>query len=71
LSATTEWLSRKEAAIYLKRLGCPIAPKTLENLASNNNAGCGPPFTRIGWKCVRYLRTDLDAWASRRMVRVA
>lgn len=65
-----DWLSRKEASIYLTRLGCAIAPQTLAKLASNNNRGKGPSFTRNGWKMVQYARADLDAWAAQRMVRV-
>lgn len=65
-----EWLSRKEAAIYLTQIGCRIAHKTLENLSANNNAGKGPAFTRNGWKMVQYRREDLDIWAAARMVRV-
>jgi len=64
------WLSRKAAAVYLTRLGCPISTRTLEKMASNDNAGHGPPFVRAGWKAVRYLQSDLDAWAKARMVRV-
>lgn len=65
-----DWLSRKEAATYLNRLGCKIAVHTLENMASNNNAGKGPPFTRHGWTSVQYHRDDLDSWASARSTRV-
>jgi len=67
-SATT-WLSRKEAARFLAQIGCPISPKTLENLALNNNAGKGPPFTRVR-KYVRYDAADLRAWAEKSAVRV-
>ena len=62
--------SRKEAARYLTALGYRITPKTLQNLASKNNHGNGPPFTRCGWKAVSYERSDLDAWARARMVKV-
>ena len=65
-----EKFSRKEAARYLTALGYRISPKTLQNLASNNNRGDGPPFTRCGWKAVSYERTDLDAWAQARMVKI-
>lgn len=68
--AESEWLSRKEAAIYLTKRGCPISAGTLRNLASNNNAGKGPPFSRVRWKFVRYSRVDLDEWAKRETVRV-
>jgi hypothetical protein len=64
-------LSRKEAAKYLTQLGYPITPKTLANLASNNNQGCGPPFLRRGWKAVFYERAELLAWAKSRYTKVA
>ena len=64
------WLSRKAAAIYLTKIGCPITHRTLEKVASSNNSGKGPPYTRAGWKAVRYLQSDLDTWAKRRMVRI-
>lgn len=65
-----DWLSRKEAAIYLATLGCPMSAKALAKRASNNNAGKGPSFTRFSWKCVKYLRRDLDLWAAREIIRV-
>lgn len=68
--AESEWLSRKEAARYLAGIGCPISVRMLEVRAANGNRGKGPPFTRIGWKTVRYSRADLDEWAARETVRV-
>jgi hypothetical protein len=65
-----EWLSRKEAARYLESIGCPLSVRAMELRASNGNAGRGPPFTRIGWRRVRYLRSDLEAWAASRVVRI-
>ena len=65
-----DWLSRKEAAIYLTSIGCRIAPKTLQNLSANNNQAKGPAFVRNGWRMVQYRREDLEAWARARMVRV-
>lgn len=65
-----EWLSRKEAARYLESIGCPVSARSLETRAANNNEGRGPPFTRVGWKTVRYRKADLDAWAKREAVRV-
>lgn len=64
------WLTRRAAATYLTRIGCPVGHRTLEKMANNNNAGKGPPYTRLGWKTVRYLQSDLDSWAKKRMVRV-
>ena len=58
------WLSRKEAASYLTSIGCPIAPATLANLASDGNKRGGPAFTRTRDRMVRYLQADLDAWVA-------
>ena len=65
-----EFYSRKEAALYLTSIGHSISDGRLRNLASNNNAGGGPPFDRISWGSVRYARADLDAWAKARTTRV-
>lgn len=64
------WLTRKEAAHYLAKKGFSITPKTLASLASNNNKGKGPSFTRFGWKTVKYLKQDLDSWSEARKARV-
>ena len=66
-----EWLSRKEAALYLDKIGCPMTARNLEKKAANSNAGKGPPFSRVGWKAVRYKRVDLDAWAIAQTVYIA
>jgi hypothetical protein len=67
----TEWLTRKQASLYLTDLGYNISPKSLSNLASNNNAKGGPSFTRIGWRAVRYRREDVRKWFEARVERVA
>lgn len=69
--APMDWLTRKQAALYLSSLGCKISVQSLANKASNNNAGGGPSFTRHGWNLVFYQRKDLDVWAQSRIVRVA
>lgn len=63
-------MSRKEAAGYLTRKGCRISDRTLAKMASNENAGGGPPFTRHGWRTVSYARADLDSWREKRAERV-
>jgi hypothetical protein len=63
------WLTRKAASLYLRKLGVPVAAQTLAIMAIHNNSGGGPPFTRSGWKTVRYLTTDLDVWAKQRIRR--
>lgn len=47
-------LSPKEAALYLK-----VSEKTLEGWRS---AEVGPTFFRLGNRCVRYFKGDIDAW---------
>ena len=68
--AESDWLSPKEAARYMANLGCALSHRTLGNLRSNNNAGKGPPFFRSGWRTIRYLKADLDAWVKKHAVRV-
>lgn len=65
-----EWLTREQAAEYLTSIGCPIKERTLGKLAEEDNSGGGPPFTRSGWRTVRYERIDLDAWAKKKKKKV-
>lgn len=65
-----DWLKRQEAAAFLASIGCPVTPRTLANLAMDNNKGGGPPFTRTGWRTVYYNRDDLRVWAAQRAKRV-
>ena len=65
-----DWLSRKEAAFYLAKIGCPISVRALELRGMKNNSGNGPSFIRIGQRTVRYRRGDLDAWAYRQTVMI-
>ena len=64
------WLNRKQASEYLGRVGCPVAPQTLANMAANGNSGGGPPYTKIARKIVRYHRDDLREWANQNARRV-
>lgn len=68
--AAPQWYTRKEAAAFLCSIGCPISPKTLSNLASNDNRLGGPSFTRVRWNVVRYTPIDLRHWAERQARRV-
>ena len=68
--AENDWLTRKQAALYLRQLGCPLSPQTLANMAKHENSGQGPPFTRIGVQIVRYNKDDLAAWAARKTTRI-
>jgi len=64
------WLTRKEAALYLTSIGCPVAYHTLANMARGDNAFGGPAFHRVGWHTVRYKREDLEKWADKKCVRI-
>ena len=57
-----DWLNRKDAARFLSAIGYPTTPRVLEKLASNNNAGHGPPFTQFRWSRVAYQVKDLIEW---------
>jgi hypothetical protein len=75
-SKRREWLpgdelTRRQASTYLGKIGYPMTVRALEKRASNDNAGKGPPFIRKSWKCVRYVRSDLDAWAAAQSERIA
>lgn len=62
-----DFLTRKQAASFLKSIGCPISPRNLERMAAKNNAKNGPQFTRIkGTRIVRYRRRTLREWAKKR-----
>ena len=65
-----KWLTRKEAANFLTDIGCPVTAERLARLASNDNAGKGPAFSRIRWRIVRYQPIDLRKWAAENIVRV-
>jgi len=65
-----EWLDRKECAAYLTALGRPISTHRLSNMASNNNAGKGPPLYRISWTRVRYKSIEVKNWAISQMRRI-
>jgi hypothetical protein len=65
-----EWLTREQAAHYLSQHGFEVKPRTLEKWASNSNEGKGPPYTRFGWKKVKYLKTDLATWLESRKTKV-
>lgn len=66
-----EFLSRGECATYLAHLGYPISVGRLNNLASNNNAGGGPPFNRVRWSRVYYRRVDVEEWVKKNTEHVA
>jgi len=51
-------LSSRQAAHYLN-----VSERTVEYLRLS---GKGPPFQKLGYKTVRYRRSDLDAWLDER-----
>lgn len=69
MAAENTFLSRKEAAAFLRRNNCPISHRTLEQMAANRNAGKGPPFYKSGAK-VLYDPAELDEWRRKRIRRI-
>jgi hypothetical protein len=65
--------NRKQAAAYLRKMGCAASPSTLANMAVSGNAGGGPPFIvyrNRKRRHVSYRRVDLDEWAAKKIRRV-
>lgn len=69
MKSEKRWFSRKEAAVFLTKIGFSISPRTLQKLAVHNNALKGPPFLKTGWRTVRYDRSDLEEWANKRIIK--
>ena len=62
-------LRRKEAAVYLTAIGCPVTHQMLMNWSAANRTNKGPPFHRASWGAVFYRQGDLDEWAQNAIVR--
>jgi hypothetical protein len=60
---TDKYLTRREAADYLKSQGLPIAASTLAKLVT---IGGSPSYRKFGRSTV-YQTSDLDAWAAARL----
>ncbi|MBT3016836.1 MAG: helix-turn-helix domain-containing protein [Candidatus Thiodiazotropha sp. (ex Clathrolucina costata)] len=59
-----QYLTRKEAAEYLKEQGLPVSPNTLQKYAT---VGGGPEYKIFGNKAV-YTESDLDQWAENKLL---
>lgn len=57
------YLTRQEAAEYLKSLGIPCKKTTLQKYAT---LGGGPEYTKFG-KMVLYTRPSLNTWVDSKM----
>lgn len=60
---TTIWLTRREAAEYMR-----LSPATLANWASQD---IGPDYIRMGRGRVLYRLGDVDSWVEHQTRRVA
>lgn len=60
-----QYLTRTEAAAYVRDHGLPCAARTLAKLAT---IGGGPEYQRFGARAV-YTPAALDAWIASRMSR--
>ena len=54
-------LSEREAASSMR-----LSPNTLRKWRGQK---IGPPFVKISSRCVRYYRSDLDAWMKSRRIK--
>ena len=64
-----DYISRKEASVFLESLGVPLAPQTLAWLAAKGE-NRGPPFYKIRGYRVGYKRGELRDWALEQIVKV-
>lgn len=69
MATENQYLSRKQAAAYLRNHNCPISHRSLERMAANGNAGKGPPFWKSG-QTVLYDPAELEEWRKKRIRRV-
>lgn len=60
---TQEFLSRIEAAQYVREQGLPLSKRTLQKYAT---IGGGPNFYKFGNRAV-YRREHLDEWIRRKL----
>jgi hypothetical protein len=58
-----DFLSRKEAAAYVRAKGLPVSPLTLQKYATT---GGGPLFQIFGNRAV-YKPTNLDRWIGEKL----
>jgi excisionase family DNA binding protein len=58
----TNLLNTGQAAVELG-----LSKSTLEHWRTVRK---GPPFVRVGPRCIRYRRADLDAWLSEQLIEV-
>ena len=57
-TTTTRWMTRREAAAYLR-----VSLRTLDNLRADNDL----PVVHLRGRAVRFDRLALDEWASARV----
>jgi hypothetical protein len=66
-----DYMTRKEAAIYLEAIGYPITVTTLAKYATHDNKlKRGPSFYRYQQKFVRYSKEDLIAWVKEKRQKI-
>ena len=59
---TAELITTDRAADFLS-----LSKSTLEHWRTVRK---GPPFVRVGPRCIRYRRADLDAWLNGQLIEV-
>jgi hypothetical protein len=61
VSTEDRWVGRKEAANYLRRLGCQMSAGHLANLALASSPEKGPRYFKNGARAA-YRLVDLEMW---------
>ena len=56
-----EKLNTRQAAEYIG-----VAKRTLDKWRLNQYQGRGPKYIRLGYKTIRYTKTELDKWLKKR-----
>ena len=67
---TETYFTRKQAAAFLVRIGCPVTYQQLNRWSVGDNSKRGPPFIRVRQRQISYSETDLRAWAKQNVKRI-
>lgn len=66
------WMRRKEAAVFITRLGWPVTVDQLEKMAAGKMKDeAGPPSRTTGWRSVWYSEEGCRAWVQQKLAQEA
>jgi hypothetical protein len=67
MTQNSPYLSRKQAAAYLRSQGIAVSPGTLAQWGLKKRQGEGPPYKRFKNGLALYTREDLDEWRDKNL----